>query len=101
MLMWLRRFGNPECISAESERAFARSAGSAGQSLRFFSARYSRIASESHTVVLPSTSTGTFPAEENSRIASFETAPYKGIRFSSNSKPNTLSAIHGRSDQDE
>jgi len=59
------------------------------------------MASESHTVVLPSTSTGTLPAGENWRIAAFAPSPYKGILFSSKSKPNTLSASQGRSDQDE
>jgi len=57
---------NPECISALIERALARARVSAGQS-RFsgcFSARYSQIASESHTVKLPSTNTGTRPAGE-------------------------------------
>src|SRR4029453_7183368 len=101
MLMWLRRLGKPECISADIALARARSAGAEGQSFGFFSAMYSRMASESHTVVLPSTSTGTLPAGEYWRIACFEAAPYNGILFSSKSKPNTLSASQGRSDQDE
>src|SRR5436189_28205 len=54
MLMCWRRAAKPECISAETARAFARSAASAGQSWRWRSARYSRMASESHTSVLPS-----------------------------------------------
>src|SRR4030095_11464304 len=101
MLMWLRRVGNPECISADIALARARSTGAEGQSFGFFSATYSLIASESHTVVLPSTSTGTLPAGEYARIASFEPAASSGILFSSKSKPNTLSAIQGRSDQEE
>ena len=54
----------PECISAEIERAWARAARSSGHSFACgnFSARYSMIDRESHTVTLPSTSAGTLPA---------------------------------------
>ena len=54
----------PECISAEIERACARRARSSGHSRLCgnFSARYSMIDSESHTVTSPSTSAGTLPA---------------------------------------
>ena len=54
----------PECISALTERACARSSGSAGQARPpSFSFRYSTIASESQMCTSPSISTGTRRAE--------------------------------------
>src|SRR5947208_2498531 len=101
MLMCSRRFVKPECISADSDLAWARSAGCDGHNLGFLSARYSRMARESHTVVEPSISTGTLPAGEAFRISAFVSGAWSGMRRSSKGNPNTFIAIHGRSDQDE
>ena len=64
--MLLRRLVKPLCISAQTERACARAFGSAGHSCARGkrSASVSQMASESHTVMSPSTSTGTRPAGE-------------------------------------
>ena len=68
----LRNAMKPECISADIERACARRAQSSGHSRLCgnFSARYSMIESESHTVMSPSISAGTLPAREKLRIRS-------------------------------
>ena len=59
-----RSAAKPACISAQSERARARWRTSRGQSALSgnFSARYSAMASVSHTAKPSSTSTGTRPA---------------------------------------
>src|SRR6476620_2419078 len=59
----LRSAAKPECISAEIERAWARLAVLCGHSFFCgnFSARYSRIESESQIVISPSIKAGTLP----------------------------------------
>jgi len=68
MLMCWRRAWKPACISALTERASARRAGSAGHSAlprtAASSATYSQMARESQTVRSPSISTGTLPEGE-------------------------------------
>src|SRR6516225_2014859 len=65
---WRRSETNPACISDAIARACARAAGCAGHNPAAgnFSARYSRIASDSHTHMSPSPSTGTRPEPPNS-----------------------------------
>ena len=65
----LRSAENPECISAAIERAHARAAGSAGHMPAWRSARYSAMASVSHTWTSPSCSAGTSAVGENARLA--------------------------------
>ena len=60
----LRNSPKPECISAAALRAQARVAEFEGQTPACRSARYSAIASESHTTVSPSTKHGTLPLGE-------------------------------------
>ena len=61
-----RKAGNPECISALTERAAARIAGSFGHSSKVGkdSARYSQIARLSHTVNSPCFKAGKRPEGE-------------------------------------
>ena len=70
MVQMLRRTGKPECISAAAHRAQARALLSAGQTPGCRSARYSAMASESHTTVEPSCRQGTSPPGENLRKGS-------------------------------
>ena len=104
---WLRRAENPACISAQTLRARARAAWSAGQSCFSgnCSARYSAIASVSQMTRSPSVSTGTLPAGLrplmaclNWELASKES---KRTRTSSNGMPAWRSSTQGRMDQDE
>ena len=101
MHMCWRRWGKPECISAEIERARARSAASAGHSAGLRSARYSRMASESQTCRSPSTRQGTLPAGEYRSSSRLDSGRYSGMRSSRNSMPSAFIASHARSDQDE
>ncbi len=97
----LRRVAKPECISAAAQRDQARAASSAGHSPGCRSARYSAIASESHTTVSPSRRQGTLPEGENERnAAKFEPRP-NGRMCSVNAMPRARSSTQGRSDQDE
>ncbi|MNL03908.1 hypothetical protein D3C87_1244570 [compost metagenome] len=100
---WLRTLAKPECISAQTERASARAAGSAGQ--RAFSgkrsARYSEIDRESQTVMSPSTSVGTLPAGEYWAICAAKPGVPSRTGISSNAMPAWRSSSQGRSDQDE
>ena len=97
----LRSAKNPECISAAAERAQARAAASAGHTPAWRSPTYSVIASESQTVMGPSTSAGTLPVGEKPRKASGFCAPPKGTRFSWNGMFNSRSSTQGRSDHEE
>jgi len=65
----LRSAENPECISAQIERAHARATASAGHIPGWRSARYSAIESESQTTVVPSCRHGTRIVGENERNA--------------------------------
>ncbi len=103
----LRRLPKPECISAQMLRARARSATARGQSCFSgkVSARYSAIASVSHTTRSPSTSTGTFATGLrapmvflNCDLASKES---KRTITSSNGMPACFMSTQGRMDQDE
>ena len=59
------------------------------------------MASESHTVVVPSTRQGTLPVGENARNASGFCAPPKGTRVSRNGMFSSRISTQGRSDQEE
>ena len=99
-----RRSGtNPACISDAIARAWARAAGSAGQSFAAgnFSARYSRIASDSQTLTSPSISTGTLPVPECGATCALKSGALSEITISSNAMPAAFIAIHGRNDHDE
>src|SRR5215207_5998410 len=97
----------PACISEAIERAMARAARSLGQIAcsGCFSARYSMIASDSHTAMSPSTSAGTLPAGLYLRTSRFHSGEsigsVKGISTSSNGMPKCFIRIQGLSDQDE
>ena len=103
----LRSAPKPECISAQMLRARARDLASAGHSACCgnFSARYSQIASESHTAKPSSTSTGTFPVGLSERRLSLnvDSGPNESKRTmtSSNAIPACLSRTQGRIDHDE
>ena len=105
MLMWVRSWAKPECISADTERASARAARSCGQSPGCDSARYSRMASESQTRSSPpapgSTRQGTLPAGLNARMRCRDSGWYSGMRTSSKAMPATFIAIQGRRDHEE
>src|SRR6188768_2400181 len=96
-----RKAKKPECISALAHRAQARAVASAGQTPAWRSARYSVMASESHTVVLPSTRQGTLPVGEKPRNASGLAAPPNGTRFSRNGMFSSRMSIQGRNDHEE
>ena len=66
-----------------------------------FSARYSRIASDSQTRVSPSISTGTLPAPLKAVSRALKSGASSGITVSSNAIRATFMASHGRNDQDE
>ena len=99
-----RRSGRkPACISDAIARACARAAGSLGHKAApgIFSARYSRIASDSQTRVAPSMSTGTLPAPLNAASRDLKSAASSEISVSSNGIPATFIASQGRNDQEE
>jgi hypothetical protein len=104
---WLRSAPKPECISAQTLRARTRMRVSAGQRRRSgnFSARYSAMASVSHTAKPPSTSTATRPAGvwRASSVLNVESGvkASKRIFTSSNAMPACVISTHGRIDQDE
>ena len=91
---------NELCISAAIERAQARVAASAGQSPGCRSARYSAIAIESHTTVLPSCSAGTQPDGENERLAGLRLPSTSRTGTSRNGAPASFIANQPRSDQE-
>jgi len=101
--MCVRSAAKLECISALIERARARAVASRGQSPRSgnVSARYSSMASESHTVTVPSFSAGNLPVGECSRTCRLESGWYKAMRCSTNGMPACFIASHGRRDHDE
>ena len=91
---------NPECISADSARAIARSGASAGQPRPPASSeRYSQIAIDSQIMSSPWTSTGTRRVGENFPISASNSGVSSGMRCSVNSRPRWRSRSHGRSDQ--
>ena len=99
-----RRIGTkPACISEEIARAWARAAAGAGHNFAAgnFSARYSRIASDSQTRTSPSASAGTFPAGETFATICLKCGSLSEITCSANGMPATIMAIHGRNDHDE
>ncbi len=99
----LRSEAKPECISAAVERAQARTARSAGQTPGCRSARYSAIASESHTTVSPSCRQGTLPLGEKVRNVAWVSArsSVKGVRCSRKGMPSAFISTQGRSDHEE
>ncbi len=64
-----------------------------------FSARYSRMASDSQTWMSPSINTGTLPVPETAPTCCLNSSVSKGISTSLKSSPATVIAIHGRNDQ--
>jgi hypothetical protein len=97
-----RRLENPECISAHTDRAHARAAGSPGHIPGCRSARYSAIASESQTIVAPSCRQGTRPVGEKLRFAGFGwDSPDSATITSSKGAPESFAASQPRSDHDE
>ncbi len=95
-----RNAPKPLCISAAAERAHARAPASAGQTPGRFSATYSTIASESHTVRSPSRRHGTLPLGEPPSLFAVKFAP-KTCSRSWNGMPSSVSRIQGRSDHEE
>ena len=99
-----RRSGTkPACISAAIARAYARAAGDCGHSFAAgnFSARYSTIASDSHTWTSASASTGTLPLPETAPTRVLKSTASSETTSSSNGMPATCMASHGRKDHDE
>src|SRR5690348_12987310 len=96
-----RKALKPECISAAAQRANARAFACEGHARGCRSARYSVIASESQTVVSPSTRHGTLPFGEKSRNAPQFEPGANGTSFSSNGMSSSRIRIHGRNDHDE
>ena len=97
-----RRCPNPECISAQAERANARATGSSGHMPGCRSARYSAIASESQTTVSPSCRQGTRADGENARFAgSGAASPRSETIASRNGAPESFVTSQPRSDHDE
>src|SRR5262245_48970030 len=90
----------PECISAVSARATARSAASAGQPRPPASSEaYSQIAIDSQTMRSPWTRTGTRRVGENLPISDSNSGVSSGICCSSNARPRWRSSIQARNDQ--
>src|SRR3954451_2911475 len=99
-----RRLANPECISADIDRATARAVTSSGQyfSRPTRSARNSMIARLSQTTQSPSHRIGTLPSDGANSSPSrrlSQSASYSGTIYSSNSSPDCLAASHPRIDQ--
>jgi hypothetical protein len=84
-------------------RAIARAALSVGQSRACgnFSARYSRIASDSQTRISPSIKTGTLPLPDADPTTCLKSGAFSEITVSSNGMFAIFIAIHGRIDHDE
>ena len=99
----VRRLAKPECISALTDRASARSRESLGQSCAWgnFSCRVSQMARESQMVVSPSISAATRPLGEYLRICCAVSGRSRPITTSSNGAPVSLRASQGRIDHDE
>lgn len=97
----------PLCISAQTLRARARAAGSAGHSALSgcLSATYSAMARVSHTARSPSTSTGTLPVGVTAWIFCLNCEPSSKLSkrsgTSSNAMPAWRSSTQGRMDQEE
>src|ERR1700694_4278440 len=94
---------NPEWISPQIERQWARNMRSAGNrpASGLTSLRYSAIASVSHTVAPSCRSHGTRIDEDSSRISDRADASSGAVMISSNSSPENLVSSQPRSDQDE
>src|SRR5262249_49797344 len=99
-----RRNGTkPACISLDTARATARAPLSAGHNPAFgnFSARYSRIASDSQTRTSPSIRTGTLPVPDSGPTTCLKLGASSEMTVSANAIFAAFMAIHGRIDQDE
>ena len=92
----------PECISAHTDRARARSPGWAGQTpcSGKRSARYSTMARVSQMTSSPATSTGTRPAGEIREISSWNPGEKRSWRSLKGMSSARISS-QGRSDHDE
>src|SRR4029078_7171409 len=99
----LRSGTKPACISDEIARASARATASVGDSFAAgnFSARYSRIASDSHTRISPSIKVGTLPVPDTALSRALKSGASSEITYSSHASPAPFIAIHGRNDQEE
>ncbi len=107
MGQWLRRAVKPLCISAHRLRARARSATARGHTPAWgkVSARYSAIASVSHTARPSCTSSGTLPVGLSARMVclNWELGAKLSKRTMTSSKamPNWCIATQGRIDHEE
>ena len=101
IVMSLRSAPKPECISQVIERAQARGSGASGHMPAWRSARYSAIASVSHTRVSPSWRHGTSPDGENAKYGGLGVTPPSGEKISSNGAPESFVTSQPRSDHDE
>ncbi|MDB5942938.1 MAG: hypothetical protein JWQ13_2504 [Ramlibacter sp.] len=92
---------NPECISPQIARQWARAFASAGSSpaLGLTSLRYSPIASVSQTLMPSCCSEGTSMDDESSSISAFIAGSSGGIIFSVNARPARRAISQPRSDQ--
>jgi hypothetical protein len=97
----VRNAAKPECISAVALRAQARALLSVGQTCGCFSAKYSVMANESHTVNSSSTSTGTLAVGEKDSKPVAPPPMGNGFKLSSNAMPSVRINTQGRSDQEE
>ncbi|RWA51024.1 hypothetical protein AU476_26275 [Cupriavidus sp. UYMSc13B] len=94
---------NPECISPQMARQWARAARSSGSrpALGQISFRYSAIASVSHTVTPWWRRHGTRIDGDSSRISARAAASSGGTSTSSNSRPAKRASSQPRSDHEE
>ena len=103
MGMFARRSRNPECISAQAERANARAAASFGHTP--FSGNHScsasAMASESQINWLSRHSTGTRREGDQRSISASHSALWKRSFFSVNGMPSCFNSTQGRMDHDE
>ena len=92
-----RRAWKPACISAETLRARARAAAALGHSDGWVSARCSMMARLSQTTRPPPTSSaGTLPEGEHSRICALASGARKSMSISSKAMPAWRMASQGR-----
>ena len=96
-----RSAAKPPCISAQMERPQARAVASPGQSPGWRSARYSAMASESHTKVEPFSRTGTRPPGSRAKRSALPASGWSETRCSVKGMPAPRIRIHGRADQEE
>src|ERR1700719_1543021 len=98
-----RKVVNPEWISPQIERQWARNTRSAGNNPAsgMTSLRYSAIASVSHTVAPSCRRHGTRIDDDSSRISARAEASSGAVMISSNSSPENFVSSQPRNDHDE